>query len=153
MPEGYELRWIDDANALGDALFGEVHHYLSVESYWARGIPAATLHKAISNSLSVVVTVVGSRKLAGFARIVTDRATYAYLCDVFVLPDAQKKGIAQTMLHAIDTHPDLQGLRRWMLMTRDAHTLYAKFGYEGLQDPARAMVRHDPDVYTRLTKP
>ncbi len=155
LPQGYALSWVEDTNALGDALFTEVHRYLSVDSYWARGIPEATLRKAISNSLSVVVTVSngGSSALAGFARVVTDRATYAYLCDVFVLPHAEKKGVAQAMLHAIDTHPDLQGLRRWMLMTRDAHALYAKFGYEGMQDPTRAMVRHDPDVYTRPIKP
>ncbi|MCA3027413.1 MAG: GNAT family N-acetyltransferase, partial [Rhodocyclaceae bacterium] len=122
---------------MGDALFSEIHHYLSVESYWARGIPAATLLRAVSNSLSVVVTKTGGEgeKLVGFARIVTDRATYAYLCDVFVLPAAQEKGFARAMLHAIDAHPDLQGLRRYMLMTRDAHALYAKFGYVGLRDP------------------
>jgi GNAT superfamily N-acetyltransferase len=155
LPEGYTLRWAEAANALGDALFSEIHHYLSVESYWARGIPAATLLRAVSNSLSVLVTETGGEgeKLAGFARIVTDRATYAYLCDLFVLPAAQEKGLARAMLHAIDAHPDLQGLRRCMLMTRDAHALYAKFGYVGLWDPTRAMERHDPDAYVRQIKP
>ncbi len=155
LPDGYALRVVNNSAALGDALFVAVHQYLSEISYWAKGIPAETLSKAIDHSLSVVATrsIDGNVRLAGFARIVSDRATYAYLCDVFVLPGDEKHGLAKAMLTAFDQHPDLQGLRRWMLMTRDAHSLYAKFGYEPLSDPARVMARHDPDVYLRSAKP
>ena len=82
----------------------------------------------------------------------TDRATFAYLCDVFVVKDAQQQGLAKAMMRAIDAHEPLQGLRRWMLMTRDAHTLYAKFGFTPLADATRAMERHQANVYATPTK-
>ena len=82
----------------------------------------------------------------------TDRATFAYLCDVFVVKDAQQQGLAKAMMRAIDAHAPVQRLRRWMLMTRDAHTLYAKFGFTPLADATRAMERHQANVYETPTK-
>src|SRR5690606_16706626 len=88
--------------------------------------------------------------LKGFARVVTDRATFAYLCDVFVCSSVRGQGAGRALISAIMDHPELQQLRRWMLATRDAHGLYAKFGFSAPEDPKRLMVRHNPDVYVRL---
>jgi GNAT superfamily N-acetyltransferase len=82
------------------------------------------------------------------ARVISDRATFAYLADVYVLEDHQGCGLAQAMLAALHDHSELQGLRRWMLFTRDAHSLYARFGWEPLAHPERAMLRNFPDIYT-----
>jgi GNAT superfamily N-acetyltransferase len=130
--------------------FGAIHHYLSVESYWARGIPEQTLQRAMDNALCLAaIDDNNDAALAGFARVVTDRATFAYLCDVFVLPPYRGNRLAARMLEALESHPDLQGLRRWMLMTRDAHGLYAKHGFKALADATRAMERHQPHVYEK----
>ncbi|MGE0431774.1 MAG: GNAT family N-acetyltransferase, partial [Planctomycetota bacterium] len=85
----------------------------------------------------------------GFARVVTDRATFAYLADVFVLDEFRGRGLASWLVDVILAHPDLQGLRRFLLATRDAHGLYARHGFSPLAAPARWMERHDPDVYRR----
>jgi GNAT superfamily N-acetyltransferase len=85
----------------------------------------------------------------GFARIVTDRATFAYLADVFVLPEHRDRGLADWLVATVLAHPDLQGLRRWLLATRDAHGLYRKHGFTDLADPSTLLTRHDPDVYAR----
>ncbi len=151
MTVGVTLRFVDGVAQLGDTLFEQIYRYLSEDAYWSRGIPRDTLRRAIDHSLCLVATK--DDELAGFARLVTDRATYAYLCDVFVLPASQQQGLAKVMLRAIDAHPNLQGLRRWMLMTRDAHDLYAKFGFTSLADASRAMERHTANVYSSLTKP
>ena len=89
----------------------------------------------------------------GFARVVTDRATFAYLADVFVVEESRGRGISRALMEAVVAHPDLQGLRRWVLLTRDAHDLYRKFGFTGLQRPERYMERWDPDVYRRGAEP
>jgi GNAT superfamily N-acetyltransferase len=81
--------------------------------------------------------------------VVTDRATFAYLADVFVLPRHRGRGLSRWMMEALTTHPALDGLRRWMLVTRDAHGLYAGFGFEPLAHPERVMERTDPGIYTR----
>ena len=85
----------------------------------------------------------------GFARVITDRATIAYLGDVFVLPAHRKQGLSKWLVSYIDAHPDLQNLRRWILGTRDAHGPYAQFGFTPLKAPDRFMERHTPDLYTR----
>ncbi len=133
---------------LAEMPFAAIHKFLAEESYWARGIPETTLHRALENSICLCAT--DGAALAGFARVVTDRATYAYVCDVFVTPPYRKRGISHQMMRALDAHPDLQGLRRWMLMTRDAQSLYAQHDFTPLPDPTRAMERHDPDVYQRM---
>jgi N-acetylglutamate synthase-like GNAT family acetyltransferase len=116
-------------------------------SYWARGIPRETVERAIENSLAFGIYH-GARQV-GFARVITDRATFAYLADVFVLPDCRGRGLSKWMMECIMAHPDLQGLRRWMLATQDAHELYRKYGFVPLKAPQRWMEIHRPDVYTK----
>jgi len=103
-----------------------IHGYL-VRSYWARGIPRELVARAIAHSLCFGAFA-GDRQV-GFARVVTDRATFAYLCDVFVLESHQGRGVGKQLMAAIMAHPDLQGLRRMTLFTRDAHGLYGQFGF------------------------
>ncbi|MCX8474466.1 MAG: GNAT family N-acetyltransferase [Sphingomonas sp.] len=123
-----------------------IHGYLS-RSYWAEGIPRATVEKSVANSFCVGAFQ-GDAQI-GFARLITDRATFAYLADVFVLEDHRGRGVARAMLAALDAHPELQGLRRWALFTRDMQPLYAKLGWEPYPHPDRLMVRDIPDIYTR----
>lgn len=128
-----------------------IHAYLSGESYWARGIPRQVVARAIQHSLCVGVFD-GAEQVA-FARAVTDRATFAYLADVYVLPAYRGRGLSKWMMETFEAHPDLQGLRRWMLMTHDAHGLYARFGFTPLAHPDRAMERTHPGVYGRPADP
>lgn len=123
-----------------------IHGYL-VRSYWAEGIPRETVARAVANSLCV--GAYDDEAQVGFARVVTDRATFAYLADVFVLEGHRNRGLAQQMLEALEDHPGLQGLRRWALFTRDMQPLYAKLGWELYPHPDRLMVRDTPDIYTR----
>ncbi len=123
-----------------------VHGYLT-RSYWSEGIPRETVERSIRNSL--VFGLYFGDKQVGFARVITDRATFAYLCDVFVLEDFQGRGLGKWMVEAITSHPDLQGLRRFLLATRDAHGLYERFGFRPLTNPERFMTKHDPDIYRR----
>jgi len=122
-----------------------VHGFLSREAYWCREVPRAVLAKATANSLCFSAFVNDSQ--VGFARVVTDRATFAYLCDVLVLPEARGAGVSKALMQAIDGHHDLQGLRRFLLATADAHGLYAQFGFEPITRPERFMERYRPDVY------
>ena len=127
-----------------------VHGFLA-SSYWSAGIPRATLEKAIANSIvfGIYRLEEARERQVGFARVVTDRATYAYLADVFVLEDHRGRGLAAWLLEVITAHPDLQGLRRWSLLTRDAHGLYRRFGFTPVAAPDRYMERWDPEVYKR----
>ena len=126
-----------------------IHKYLSEESYWAEGIPLETVEKALSNSLCF--GLYKNNKQIGFARLVTDKATFAYLADVFVLEEHRGKGLSKWLIEVIQSHPELQGLRRWMLMTRDAQGLYEQFGWTVLDEDARlrSMQRHFKDLYKR----
>jgi GNAT superfamily N-acetyltransferase len=114
-------------------------------SYWAKGIPVATVVKSLENSLCFAL-LHGSRQI-GFARVITDRATIAYLGDVFVVPDYRGKGLSKWLMECVLSHPDLQGLRRWILATRDAHELYNKFGFTALKRPEVFMELHNHNVY------
>jgi GNAT superfamily N-acetyltransferase len=125
-----------------------LHDYLSRETYWSAGIPRDTLVRAVAGSLCFGVYGVGGQ--VGFARVVTDRATFAYLCDVFLLPAYRGRGLSKWLMECVTAHPDLQGLRRFVLVTRDAHGLYAKFGFEPPADPTGYMHIHRPDVYRDL---
>lgn len=125
-----------------------VHAYLSGESYWARGVPRDVVARSIRHSICAGAFD-GAAQVA-FARAVTDRATFAYLADVYVLEPYRGQGLGRWMMEALSAHPDLQGLRRWMLMTQDAHGLYAQFGFRPLAHPGRAMERVDRDVYARV---
>lgn len=124
-----------------------VHRFLALESYWAHGIPRNVLERALRHSLCFGVYTQGEQ--VGFARLVTDYATYGYLMDVFVLPAHRGKGLAKRLLHCILTHPELQGFRRWQLGTLDAHGLYAQFGFTPPAHPERQLEKTDPDVYRR----
>lgn len=130
--------------------FGVIHDFLT-NCYWSPGIPMDIVRRAAENSIAFGVYLEPSNAQVGYARVVTDRATYAYLADVFVLETHRGRGYSKSLMRAITSHPDLQQLRRWMLMTRDAHNLYAQFGFNGLRDPTRAMERVDPDVYRRAS--
>jgi len=121
-----------------------IHAYLS-QSYWAKDIPLGVLRKAMANSLCV--GAFAGTEQVGFARLVTDRATFAYLADVYVLEAHRGHGLSRRLVAALVEHPELQGLRRLMLVTRDAHGLYEKFGFTALAHPSRVMELHRPDVY------
>ena len=123
-----------------------VHEFLA-NSYWARGIPRETVVRGIAHSMPFSLFL-GDRQV-GFARVVTDRATFAYLADVFVAEDQRGRGLAAWLVATILAHPELSGLRRWLLATRDAHELYRKFGFTDVADPTTLLTRHDPGIYTR----
>lgn len=116
-----------------------VHRYLSEESYWAKGITRERVERAIAHSIPFSAFEDGAQ--IGFARVITDRATFAYLADVFVLPSHRGRGVAKKIMEAVCAHPELQDLRRWMLVTRDAHALYEQFGFRALAAPERHMER------------
>jgi GNAT superfamily N-acetyltransferase len=121
-----------------------IHDFLS-RSYWAHSISGSVVEKSISGSICFGVYA-GSRQV-GFARVVTDRATFAYLADVFIVEVHRRKGLSKLLMEAILSHPDLQGLRRFLLATKDAHGLYEKFGFRPLAVPERFLEIFRPDVY------
>jgi hypothetical protein len=131
-----------------------IHAYL-VRSYWSEGIPKALVAKAIAGSLCFglyLTADAGSAALErplqiGFARIISDRATFAYLCDVYVLEEHRGRGLSKWLMESLSVHPDLQGLRRFLLATRDAHGLYAKFGFTPLARPQTFMEIARPGLY------
>jgi GNAT superfamily N-acetyltransferase len=126
-----------------------VHAYIS-RSYWAEGIPLKTVKRSIENSISFgVYDESRGHAQVGFARVITDRATFAYIGDVYVLEEYRGRGLAKFLMERIRAHPDLQGLRRWMLVTRDAHGLYRQFGFGPLDNPSSVMLIRDRDVYKR----
>ena len=114
-----------------------IHKYLSEDSYWAQGRKLETTKTAIENSICFGVYKLEEQ--VGFARVVSDQATFAYIGDVFILPDYQKKGLSKRLMEAILSHPDLQNLRRWVLATQDAHGLYAQYDFTELKHPDRWM--------------
>lgn len=122
-----------------------VHQYLSTESYWAKNIPFTTVEKAIAHSLCFGIYKEGQQ--AGFARWVTDRATYAYLCDVYIAAQYRGLGLSKKLMSLMLFHPDLQGLRRYHLATLDAHGLYEQFGFKALENPERQMAIVVKDIY------
>jgi GNAT superfamily N-acetyltransferase len=122
-----------------------IHGYLT-GSYWAKGILRETVARSIENSLCF--GVYDANKQVGFARVITDFATYAYLGDVFILDSHRGRGLGKWLMQCIMQHPRLQGLRRWSLVTRDAHGLYAPCGFRPLASPEKYMELHNPDVYT-----
>jgi len=122
-----------------------IHRFLSEESYWAKGRTLEQTQTAIQNSLCFALYV-NDRQVA-FARVVSDFATFAYVGDVFVLGEFRGRGLSKRLMEAIVAHPDLQGLRRWLLATRDAHGLYEQFEFSSLKFPERWMERTAPDAY------
>lgn len=124
-----------------------IHNYLCNESYWAAGIELETVKRSIENS--VCFAVYENAHQAGFARVITDKATFAYLGDVFVLDKYRGKGLSKWLMDCVLRHPELQGFRRWMLLTRDAQELYSKFGFIKFHAPDRCMELWFPDVYSK----
>ncbi|MGP4081996.1 GNAT family N-acetyltransferase [Pseudalkalibacillus sp. R45] len=125
-----------------------IHHYLSEESYWAKGIDVETVEKSVQNSLCFGLFQNG--KQVGFARVITDYATFGYLADVFVDERHRGQGLSKWMMSEIMTHPDLQKLRRLMLVTKDAHGLYKQFGFEVLDNDDNGLMgirRKAEEVY------
>ena len=123
-----------------------IHSFLR-ESYWAAGIPREVVEKSLRGSLCF--GLYEGEAQVGFARCVTDRATFAYLADVFVLPSHRGRGLSKWLMECIAAHPELQGLRRWSLVTRDAHRLYEQYGFVPLQAAEGYMEKLDPEVYAR----
>jgi GNAT superfamily N-acetyltransferase len=132
----------DDVNKL-DAL--AIHDYLSNGSYWAAGIPLDTVKRAMEHSLCF--GIYKDTVQVGFARWITDRATFGYLADVYVLPEYQGKGLMRKLMSLMLFHKDLQGLRRYMLSTSDAHGLYEKFGFKAIDKPENFMAVVNRDIY------
>ena len=124
-----------------------IHDYLSKESYWAQNIPFDTVQKAVAGSLCF--GVFHENKQIGFARVITDGAVFGYLADVYILEPYRGKGLSKFLMRTILAHPDLQGLRRMLLVTSDAHGLYRQFGFTDVPNPEKFMQRHNPDPYTK----
>jgi len=139
-PGEYEIS--TDAHRLNIAA---IHNFLAEESYWSPGIPRSTVERAIQNSLCFGVYF--RTEQVGFARVVTDRATFALLADVFILSKHRGKGLSKRLMRCVVEHEDLQGLRRLLLLTSDAHGLYRQFGFKELGDPSRFMEILRQDIY------
>lgn len=121
-----------------------IHDFMANRSYWALGRPIETMQRALDNSLNF--GLYKDQQQIGFARVVTDYATFAWIADVFVLPAHRGKGLSKWLMELILSHPDLQGFCRWVLATKDAHNLYARFGFIALHRPERWMERPDPNM-------
>ena len=124
-----------------------VHGFLT-QCYWAKGIPREVVARSIENSLCFGIYADGNQ--AGFARVISDYATYAYIGDVFVLESYRGRGLAKWLMECVMQYPRLQGLRRWSLVTGDAHSLYSRFGFTPLHAPDRWMEIHQRDVYAKV---
>ena len=129
----------------------EVIYGFILKSYWASGIPRQTLERAISNSFCFGVYDSHGSQI-GFARLITDKATFAYLADVFIVESHRGKGLSKWLVESIVSHPELQGLRRMVLATRDAHGLYAQYGFQPIENPEMFMQIWNPNVYHELEK-
>ena len=123
-----------------------IHTFLA-KVYWAEGIPVETVKRSIENSLCFGIHHLGEQ--IGFGRVITDYATFAYIGDVFILEKYRGRGLAKWLVESMTAHPELRGLRRWMLATRDAHGLYSRFGFRGLKSPEKWMEIHNAGVYRR----
>ncbi|MDF2177959.1 GNAT family N-acetyltransferase [Aliiglaciecola sp. CAU 1673] len=141
--ESYKGQYLltDDKNRLD---LDAIHQALS-NSYWSPGIPKSLVAKAIQHSMCFGVFFEG--KQVGFARMITDRASFAYLADVYVLQEHSGQGVGKALMDFLLGHPELQGLRRIMLCTRDAHGLYSQFGFSEVPNPEIMMQIHSPNIY------
>ncbi|SHF51549.1 GNAT family N-acetyltransferase [Flavisolibacter ginsengisoli] len=124
-----------------------IHGYLSKEAYWSKNIPFDVVQTAANNSLNFGLYY--KNRQIGYARVITDYATIAYLGDVFIISEFRGQGLSKWMLDKLMNHPGLQGLRRWILLTRDAHMLYKKYGWTEIASPEKWMEKHDPGVYAK----
>ena len=128
-----------------------IHDFLCNKSYWAKGIPFETVKRSIENS--VCFGIYDDPNQIGFARVITDKSTFGYVGDVFILDKYRGKGLSKWLIECIMKHPELQGFRRWIILTRDAHELYKKYGFIPVKKPQNYMENHNPDVYTANQKP
>jgi len=124
-----------------------VHDFLTKEAYWSPGISIDIVRRSLEGSIAFGLYRGGEQ--VGFTRVVSDRATFAWICDVFVLDAYRGRGLGKWLMECVMAHPELQGLRRWMLATRDAHGLYEQSGFKELHDPMKFMERWDPEIYRR----
>jgi N-acetylglutamate synthase-like GNAT family acetyltransferase len=131
-----------DKNKLDTAA---IHHYLSTGSYWAKNIPLQKVQRSIEHSFCF--GVYKNNEQVGFARLITDYTTYAYLADVYILNEYRGLGLSKWLMQFITANAEVQGLRRWMLATQDAHGLYTQFGFTPLDKPERIMQRRDIESY------
>jgi predicted GNAT family N-acyltransferase len=150
MPQIVEQHWGDyafstDRTRLNIAF---VHQFIAEQSYWAKGVPLETVKCSIENSLCI--GVYRNEQQIGFARLVTDYATFAYLADVFIDEAHRGKGLSKRLMEFIHSIQELKYLRRIVLVTRDAHTLYAQYGFKPLATPEKYMELHRPDVYVNV---
>ncbi|HVI49108.1 MAG TPA: GNAT family N-acetyltransferase [Chitinophaga sp.] len=122
-----------------------IHNFLANESYWAQKIPRSIVEKTIAGSLCF--GLYHDDKMIGFARLITDYASFAYLADVFVVNEYRGKGLSKFLMRTITAYPELQSLRRWLLVTSDAHELYRQFGFTDIPNPEKFMQRHNPEIY------
>jgi len=125
-----------------------IHQYLSEESYWSQGIPLETVEKSITNSLNF--GIFHETQQIGFARLITDKTTMAYLCDVFIIKDFQKKGLSSWLMETIMNYPELQGLKLWILVTSSADWLYEKHGFYKLEKPELYMEKRNKINYRNV---
>ena len=121
-----------------------IHNFLK-SSYWSKDIPREIVERAVTNSLSF--GIFHENEQIGFARVITDKATFAYLCDVYVLESYRGQGLGSWLMESVMQHPEMQSLRRFGLVTKDAHELYRRFGFSELKNPAGHMEIHHPDIY------
>ena len=129
----------------------DVIHAFLTTGYWAKGIPREIVARSIEHALCFGVYDGGGAQV-GFARVISDFATVAYIGDVFVLDTHRGRGLGKWLMECITNHPALQGLRRWILTTRDAHGLYSQFGFTPVKYPERFMERQNPDIYAAIAK-
>lgn len=121
-----------------------IHRFISEESYWGRGRELETVRRSVENSLPF--GIYAGAEMVGFARVVTDYATFAWIADVFIVAEHRGRGLSKWLMETMLSHPDLQGFRRWLLATKDAHGLYRQFGFDELRRPERFMERPDPNM-------
>ena len=125
-----------------------VYGWLATQSYWARDLPRAVFERSVDGAMCFGIYA-PERAQVGFARCISDRATFGYLGDIFVDDAHRKRGLSKFLVATILGHPELQGFRRWSLVTGDAHGLYARFGFSSLAEPGKHMERHNPNIYVR----
>jgi GNAT superfamily N-acetyltransferase len=124
--------------------YGMIHRFISGESYWGQGRSLEAVRRSVENSLPF--GVYKGAEMVGFARVVTDYATFAWVADVFVLKEHRGRGLSKWLMEVMLAHPELQGFRRWLLATKDAHELYRQYGFRELRRPERFMERPDPKM-------
>jgi GNAT superfamily N-acetyltransferase len=125
-----------------------IHHFLSTQSYWSLNIPYSRVEKAVAHSLNFGLYL--KERQIGYAKVISDFSSVAYLGDVYVLPEFRGRGLSKWLMQTIMEYPELQGLRRWILTTADAHELYKQFGWRPVAYPERWMEVHDKEVYSKM---